>query len=122
MLCTRCLRRASRPRIHVAHLHRARASNSSISLLSRQFSQISLRRPQTVSNSSELTFARPSLLSSLLIRTFSSTPTLSGPRNTFNPSHFVRKRRHGFLSRLRTKNGRKILKRRRLKRRTTLSH
>ncbi|KAF4629902.1 hypothetical protein G7Y89_g8247 [Cudoniella acicularis] len=26
------------------------------------------------------------------------------PRNTFNPSHFVRKRRHGFLARLRTQS------------------
>ncbi|KAF2474677.1 uncharacterized protein BDR25DRAFT_111033 [Lindgomyces ingoldianus] len=43
-------------------------------------------------------------------------------RNTYNPSHFVRKRRHGFLSRLRTRNGRKTLKRRLLKKRSTLSH
>ena len=43
-------------------------------------------------------------------------------RDTFNPSHIVRKRRHGFLSRLRTRNGRAVLKRRRLKGRNTLSH
>lgn len=43
-------------------------------------------------------------------------------RDTFNPSHRVRKRRHGFLSRLRTRTGRNTLKRRRLKRRSTLSH
>lgn len=45
-----------------------------------------------------------------------------GPRNTFNPSHRVRKRRHGFLSRLRTRTGRMTLKRRRMKGRSTLSH
>ncbi len=46
----------------------------------------------------------------------------NGPRDTFNPSHRVRKRRHGFLSRLRTRTGRMMLKRRRLKGRSTLSH
>jgi large subunit ribosomal protein L34 len=45
-----------------------------------------------------------------------------GPRNTFSPSHFVRKRRHGFLSRIRTRKGRATLKRRRAKGRSTLSH
>lgn len=46
-----------------------------------------------------------------------------GPkRDTFDPSHFVRKRRHGFLSRVRTRNGRNLLKRRRSKRRSTLAH
>ncbi|EME39246.1 hypothetical protein DOTSEDRAFT_179696 [Dothistroma septosporum NZE10] len=43
-------------------------------------------------------------------------------RDTFKPSHVVRKRRHGFLSRLRTRTGRMILKRRRMKGRNTLSH
>lgn len=58
----------------------------------------------------------------------SSHPSLAsiqvrnGPRDTFNPSHRVRKRRHGFLSRLRTRNGRKTLKRRKAKGRSTLSH
>lgn len=46
----------------------------------------------------------------------------NGPRDTYDPSHRVRKRRHGFLSRLRTRNGRKLLKRRRAKGRTSLSH
>jgi large subunit ribosomal protein L34 len=45
-----------------------------------------------------------------------------GPRDTFNPSHFVRKRRHGFLSRIRTRKGRATLLRRKLKKRSTLSH
>ncbi|KAF2280925.1 uncharacterized protein EI97DRAFT_409270 [Westerdykella ornata] len=46
----------------------------------------------------------------------------AGPRDTYNPSHFVRKRRHGFLSRLRTKKGRKLLMRRIKKGRWNLSH
>jgi large subunit ribosomal protein L34 len=45
-----------------------------------------------------------------------------GPRDTFNPSHLVRKRRHGFLSRIRTKKGRKLLMRRLKKGRWNLSH
>lgn len=43
-------------------------------------------------------------------------------RDTYDPSHRVRKRRHGFLSRLRSKNGRNTLKRRKLRGRNTLSH
>ncbi|KAF2134259.1 hypothetical protein P153DRAFT_363238 [Dothidotthia symphoricarpi CBS 119687] len=45
-----------------------------------------------------------------------------GPRDTYNPSHIVRKRRHGFLTRLRTKKGRKLLMRRLNKGRWNLSH
>jgi large subunit ribosomal protein L34 len=52
----------------------------------------------------------------------SSTQVRCGPRNTFSPSHFVRKRRHGFLSRVRTRKGRATLQRRRAKKRSTLSH
>ena len=46
----------------------------------------------------------------------------NGPRDTYNPSHRVRKRRAGFLARFRTRKGRMILKRRQLKGRSTLSH
>ncbi|RKF61225.1 hypothetical protein OnM2_044043c [Erysiphe neolycopersici] len=53
---------------------------------------------------------------------FSSIQIRCGPRNTFNPSHFVRKRRHGFLSRVRTRKGRMTLLRRKTKKRNTLSH
>ncbi|KAL3428309.1 50S ribosomal protein L34 [Phlyctema vagabunda] len=51
-----------------------------------------------------------------------ATQIRCGPRDTFSPSHFVRKRRHGFLSRLRTRKGRNTLARRRAKKRSTLSH
>ena len=59
---------------------------------------------------------------------FVQLPTLSllqvrgAKRDTYDPSHRVRKRRHGFLSRLRSKNGRNTLKRRRIRGRNTLSH
>ncbi|CAD6441924.1 4f01a07c-1842-4fe6-85ae-3fd20964f555 [Sclerotinia trifoliorum] len=52
----------------------------------------------------------------------STTQVRCGPRNTFSPSHFVRKRRHGFLSRIKTRKGRATLQRRKSKRRSTLSH
>lgn len=70
----------------------------------------------------------PTISSLDLLPRISTHPSLAnvqircGPRNTFNPSHIVRKRRHGFLARLRTRKGRAILKRRKCKGRTTLSH
>ena len=41
-------------------------------------------------------------------------------KRTFQPSLIRRKRKHGFLARVRTKDGRKVLSRRRLKKRTNL--
>ncbi|KAK6529704.1 hypothetical protein TWF281_008866 [Arthrobotrys megalospora] len=43
-------------------------------------------------------------------------------RKTYNPSHIVRKRRFGFLARLRSKTGKNILKRRKAKGRKMLTH
>ncbi|OCL06735.1 hypothetical protein AOQ84DRAFT_296428, partial [Glonium stellatum] len=51
-----------------------------------------------------------------------ATQVRCGPRNTFDPSHRVRKRRHGFLARLKSRTGRAVLKRRRLKGRWSLTH
>ncbi|KAI8935819.1 hypothetical protein NX059_007336 [Plenodomus lindquistii] len=51
-----------------------------------------------------------------------NTQIRCGPRDTYNPSHIVRKRRHGFLSRIRTKKGRKMIMRRLKKGRWNISH
>ncbi|CZT18351.1 related to ribosomal protein L34, mitochondrial [Ramularia collo-cygni] len=117
-----------------------------MSLLTRCLTSLRPQLPLPTKTLSQRTFSaltttsplRPSILRPILpnsdLSSSSSSPSqqqlgsgsliqLRGAkRDTFNPSHVVRKRRHGFLSRLRTRTGRMILKRRRAKGRNTLSH
>ncbi|KAI5241423.1 hypothetical protein E4T47_06797 [Aureobasidium subglaciale] len=92
---------------------------------SRTFSLLSARRP-TLPSTPTSTLSLNTTLELPTLPAASTTLTLlqaRGPkRDTFDPSHRVRKRRSGFLARLRTRNGRNLLKRRRLKKRSTLSH
>ncbi|KAF1815675.1 hypothetical protein P152DRAFT_511791 [Eremomyces bilateralis CBS 781.70] len=145
MICTRCFPAArailpTRPVLNLssrpALLSRPNPSQS------RTLTVLTARRPLFPSSPSTSTSISTSLSpsptpftplftsSSTFLGTAPSThPSLAtqqlrhAPRNTMQRwTHFVRKRRHGFLSRLRTKNGRKTLARRRTKGRSTLSH
>ncbi|KAL2833446.1 ribosomal protein L34-domain-containing protein [Aspergillus cavernicola] len=133
MLCLRCrvipsaLRTATPPITRQAIPTVAPLSLSRTSHL-RPFSlaTTTLTRPtlthQTPSTSSLLAAAAAATPTfSQKSRSFSASASLAGRRSTYNPSRRVQKRRHGFLSRLRTKNGRKIFTRRREKGRKNLS-
>ncbi|PYH77240.1 hypothetical protein BO82DRAFT_294317 [Aspergillus uvarum CBS 121591] len=54
-------------------------------------------------------------------RSFSASACLLGKRSTYNPSRRVQKRRHGFLSRVKTRTGRMIIQRRKARGRKNLS-
>lgn len=115
-----------------AHIHPSNTPRTLQSSL-RAFSILSSRRPMLFPPS---TLSAPGPSSQLgcssetldLVGKISAHPGLGsmqircGPRDTYNPSHLVRKRRHGFLSRIRTKKGRKTLMRRVKKGRWNLSH
>ncbi|KAF3105603.1 hypothetical protein TWF569_002660 [Orbilia oligospora] len=73
--------------------------------------------PQTTSSTSSQTTS-----TSLLLPLQGLTQTRGHRRKTYNPSHIVRKRRFGFLARLRSKTGKNILKRRKAKGRKMLTH
>ncbi|KAI4719792.1 hypothetical protein E4T48_04005 [Aureobasidium sp. EXF-10727] len=95
------------------------------SLPFRTFSLLSSRRP-TLPTTPTSTLSLNTTLELPTLPAASTTLTLlqaRGPkRDTFDPSHRVRKRRSGFLARIRTRNGRNLIKRRLLKKRSTLSH
>lgn len=84
--------------------------------------------PHTLAPPSPSTTINPLATILDLLPKISSHPSLAsiqvrcGPRATYDPSHRVRKRRHGFLARLRSRTGRMMLKRRKQKGRGTLSH
>ncbi|KAG9531417.1 hypothetical protein KCU79_g22869, partial [Aureobasidium melanogenum] len=86
---------------------------------------LSARRP-TLPSTPTSTLSLNTTLELPTLPAASTTLTLlqaRGPkRDTYDPSHRVRKRRSGFLARIRSRNGRNLIKRRLLKKRTTLSH
>ncbi|KAF2141695.1 uncharacterized protein K452DRAFT_271362 [Aplosporella prunicola CBS 121167] len=129
MQCFRCLRAvAPRPVLSVP-----RAPISALQQL-RSISILSAKRPQllpahaSVPQPLSIAPATADAETADILPKVSSHPALAGiqvrngPRDTYDPSNLVRKRRHGFLSRIRTKKGKKLLKRRKAKGRTTLSH
>ncbi|KAM3414908.1 hypothetical protein BST61_g10050 [Cercospora zeina] len=109
-----------------------RATTSALRFSSQPIQRRSLSLLTTTPARPALTPTRASLrASSVESTTFTQPPSLTGlsisqvrgaKRNTYNPSHVVRKRRHGYLSRVKTRTGMMIIKRRRAKKRTTLSH
>lgn len=137
--------RVSSPQMYVLllldPLHK-RVANVTVTRLTstRALSLLSPRRPQflppsfAVSSSASPSTASSTLTTAAdgtlldLVPKISSHPAVlgmqvrNGPRNTFDPSHRVRKRRHGFLARLKSRTGRKVLKRRTLKGRQSLTH
>ena len=86
-----------------------------------------LRQPRSLFLSARPSTLLPSFSSALVAplasRAFSLTTPLLGARGTeYQPSQVKRKRRHGFLQRLKWVSGRKILGQRRNKGRNFLSH
>ncbi|KAI4739481.1 hypothetical protein E4T50_10069 [Aureobasidium sp. EXF-12298] len=102
-----------------------RIATRTIASLPRTFSLLSARRP-TLPSTPTSTLSLNTTLELPTLPAASTTLTLlqaRGPkRDTYDPSHRVRKRRSGFLARIRSRNGRNLIKRRLLKKRSTLSH
>lgn len=100
--------------IRQAHSHRLPSS--------RAFSIFSSQRPSLLLPKLVAPMA-PAFQSLAQTRTFASSAALGAPRNTTNRmTHLIRKRRNGFLARLKSKTGRRILNRRKAKGRKNLSH
>ncbi|KAG9244963.1 60S ribosomal protein-like protein L34 [Calycina marina] len=108
-------------------------SNPAAQVSNRTFTTITPLRPAIFASAFKPTLPTATISGSSgevldLVPKISTHPALGtlqircGPRRTFDPSHFVRKRRHGFLSRIRTRKGRNTLQRRKSKGRSTLSH
>ncbi|RAH41653.1 mitochondrial 54S ribosomal protein bL34m [Aspergillus brunneoviolaceus CBS 621.78] len=98
-------------------------SSSAFSPLRAQLSH-QQRTPSTAILSSTSAFfpsTSPTTASLQQSRSFSASACLLGKRSTYNPSRRVQKRRHGFLSRVKTRTGRKIIQRRKARGRKNLS-
>ncbi|KAL5379095.1 hypothetical protein DPSP01_008727 [Paraphaeosphaeria sporulosa] len=138
MNALRCLRAVARPSAAPASLLTpAATSRFSMPSSARSISLLAPRRPMLQNPATGFTLPTPGSATSPAIPSaealdlaskISAHPAIGsmqircGPRDTYNPSHLVRKRRHGFLSRIRTKKGRKLLMRRLKKGRWNLSH
>ncbi|KAK3197186.1 hypothetical protein GRF29_1536g946864 [Pseudopithomyces chartarum] len=138
MNALRCLRAVARSSATPATLLRPSTTPRLASpSASRAISLLAPRRPMLPNPSTSFTMPVPGSVTSPAIPSaetldlaskISAHPAMGsmqircGPRDTYNPSHLVRKRRHGFLSRIRTKKGRKLLMRRLKKGRWNLSH
>ncbi|TKA27740.1 hypothetical protein B0A50_04841 [Salinomyces thailandicus] len=112
---TAALRQTTRPLLPEPHLQQHQQLQ--LQFQQRPFALLTRPTRPTLPHTTNLetpALTTPSLLPLQLAR--------GAKRDTFNPSHRVRKRRHGFLARLRTRTGRKVLLRRKLKGRNTLSH
>lgn len=119
---TRCrafstLRRAPTASSRSMPILRQTTMQQPVTSLTSSFSCLRLTSQPAISS----TYSASPKLAASQIRSFSASSTLGAPRNTYNPSRRVQKRRHGFLSRIRTQKGQQILKRRRLKGRKYLS-
>ncbi|OOF97859.1 hypothetical protein ASPCADRAFT_128051 [Aspergillus carbonarius ITEM 5010] len=137
MLCFRCTALPTAVRSYAASATRLSSAPltpiaTSLStplrtLSSSTFSSLRVSNQQQYNPSQSLTSStiRPLLTTNPFTtqqtRSFSASASLAGKRATYNPSRRVQKRRHGFLARLRSRGGRKILMRRKAKGRKSLS-
>lgn len=138
-MATRVLQCIARSRLPASKTRQLGQSFQYVFKLIKKYNQLNHSRPNTPRFFSLLAPKRPQLLSSSLkiesplttnpvSQIPSQNPVLTRlqvrnhRRATYDPSHRVRKRRHGFLARLRSRTGRMILARRRAKGRTKLSH
>ncbi|KAL9528847.1 hypothetical protein SMMN14_07851 [Sphaerulina musiva] len=115
MLCSRCIRVATSA-VRFSTQTTQTTQRRSLSLLS----SITPTRPALLA--SRPTSILPAATLDSQLTGLSISQVRGAKRDTFKPSHVVRKRRHGYLSRIKTRTGRHILKRRRAKGRSTLSH